>query len=395
MKNHYSSLIHQFINILNNMKKFFTLFLAALVAISLTTCEYDDKELWKEVDSLNEQLNNLNSEVATLKVLLDALNKGKVITNVQQDEDGYTLTFNDGKTVSIKHGQNGVDGEDGEDGEDGDSQFVSVKIEGNQVVITMADGTSIVLPLEYTYTEIRVLTFEDKDYKGTSANYWSSMIPSDGQNGGGHSTYSWHDAGNTELRFSHTEGAFSGEAGVSNYFGSDLSIATGNASGYLYDLQAYNVSGGHSGTNFCTHFGYKEVDGTTVDGTSLPLLEFADGEARVIDHMWVTNTTYAVAQLTDMSAFAGIPDYQLSESTTFKIVVYGYADIDDEVSSTTAEFYLLKNKEFVTEWTKWDLTVLGKVAKVQFNLVGSDDLYGQWGLGAPGYFAYDDIAVRF
>jgi len=111
--------------------------------------------------------------------------------------------------------------------------------------------------------------------------------------------------------------------------------------------------------------------------------------------MWVTNTTYAVAQLTDMSAFAGIPDYQLSESTTFKIVVYGYADIDDEVSSTTAEFYLLKNKEFVTEWTKWDLTVLGKVAKVQFNLVGSDDLYGQWGLGAPGYFAYDDIAVRF
>jgi len=65
VKNHYSSLIHQFINILNNMKKFFTLFLAALVAISLTTCEYDDKELWKEVDSLNEQLNNLNSEVAT------------------------------------------------------------------------------------------------------------------------------------------------------------------------------------------------------------------------------------------------------------------------------------------------------------------------------------------
>jgi hypothetical protein len=373
------------------MKKFFALFMAVWVVISLTTCEYDDKELWQEVDSLNEQLNTLNSEVATLKVLLDALNKGKVITNVQQDEDGYTLTFNDGKTVSIKHGK---DGEKGEDGADGDTQFVSVKIEGDRVVITMADGTNIVLPLEYTYSEIRVLTFEDKDYKGTSTNYWSSMIPSD-QKGGGHSTYSWHDAGNTELSFSHQEGAFSGEAGVSNYFGSDLSIATGNASGYLYDLQAYNVSGGHSGTNFCTHFGYKEVDGTTVDGASLPFLEFADGEARVIDHMWVTNTTYVVAQLTDMSAFAGIPDYKLSESTIFKVVAYGYPDIDDEVSSTTAELYLLKNMNFVTEWTKWDLTGLGKVAKVQFNLVGSDDLYGQWGLGAPGYFAYDDIAVRF
>ncbi len=49
----------------------------------------------------------------------------------------------------------------------------------------------------------------------------------------------------------------------------------------------------------------------------------------------------------------------------------------------------------VTTWQKWDLSVLGEVVSVAFNIVGSADLYGDWGLNAPAYFAYDDIAVRF
>jgi hypothetical protein len=49
----------------------------------------------------------------------------------------------------------------------------------------------------------------------------------------------------------------------------------------------------------------------------------------------------------------------------------------------------------ITEWTKWDLTSLGKVAKVAFNLEASSDLIGEWGLASPAYFAYDDVTVRF
>ena len=41
------------------------------------------------------------------------------------------------------------------------------------------------------------------------------------------------------------------------------------------------------------------------------------------------------------------------------------------------------------------MSVLGAVVSVAFNIVGSADLYGDWGLNAPAYFAYDDIAVRF
>ena len=49
----------------------------------------------------------------------------------------------------------------------------------------------------------------------------------------------------------------------------------------------------------------------------------------------------------------------------------------------------------VTTWQKWDLSVLGEVNAVAFNIVGTNDLYGQWGLNTPAYFAYDDVAVRF
>ena len=52
-------------------------------------------------------------------------------------------------------------------------------------------------------------------------------------------------------------------------------------------------------------------------------------------------------------------------------------------------------KQIITEWTKWDLSVLGKVVKVEFNLVGSDDMVGDFGLVVPAYFAYDDVAVQF
>ncbi|MBR2049560.1 MAG: DUF4465 domain-containing protein, partial [Rikenellaceae bacterium] len=75
-------------------------------------------------------------------------------------------------------------------------------------------------------------------------------------------------------------------------------------------------------------------------------------------------------------------------------VATGY-DVEGNVTATT-EFMLCDGKDkIVNEWTKFDLSCLGKVAKITFNLVGSDDLSGDYGLNCPAYFAYDDVAVRF
>lgn len=45
------------------------------------------------------------------------------------------------------------------------------------------------------------------------------------------------------------------------------------------------------------------------------------------------------------------------------------------------------------DWTRWDLSGLGKVLKVTFNVTGSSD--NGYGFSQPAYFAYDDVAVRF
>ncbi|MCS3024912.1 DUF4465 domain-containing protein [Bacteroides xylanisolvens] len=48
----------------------------------------------------------------------------------------------------------------------------------------------------------------------------------------------------------------------------------------------------------------------------------------------------------------------------------------------------------ILEWTKWDLSALGKVVKIDFNVtLGSND--NGYGFSQPAYFAYDDVAVRF
>ena len=245
----------------------------------------------------------------------------------------------------------------------------------------------------YEKYELRTLTFEDADYVGSEGStYWSDFIPTSGQYGSGHGSYTWYDEGNTELLFYPVMGDFGyygGHAGISNYVGTDWE----NEGNYMHDLQAYNVTGGHSGENFNTHFGYVDDSGYGMNNT-MPSFEFGDEVARVIDHMWVTNTTYAYNQ----SQGAGFGStYVLSDESTFKIVAYGYDSLaEDAAPVTSTEFYLLeKGKKFVTEWTKWDLSSLGKVVKVAFNLVGSDDMVGDYGLAVPGYFAYDDVTVRF
>ena len=56
-------------------------------------------------------------------------------------------------------------------------------------------------------------------------------------------------------------------------------------------------------------------------------------------------------------------------------------------------FYITKDGVTVTDWTKWDLTALGEVVKVNFNIIGTND--NGYGFSQPAYFAYDDVAVQF
>lgn len=64
-----------------------------------------------------------------------------------------------------------------------------------------------------------------------------------------------------------------------------------------------------------------------------------------------------------MTAPAGKDDW-------VKLVAIGY-DEDGKEVATRPEFYLVGAEGNILEWTKWDLSALGKVVKIDFNVTGS------------------------
>ena len=294
--------------------------------------------------------------------------------------------------------------------------------------------------------ELRILTFEDKDakfepyyldyvnnYEGKEIKKWSDLIDSPQYMGpltyGNNQTdamYTWWDEGNTELMHTFPDNYaycfWGGGHAISNYWGAGYADEDRNAHIAKYYGQDYvdqwagkpgadgalgwfNVQmmvsvAPHSGENFAVHYGYKDFFNYI---ENLPEIAFADGEMRVIDHMYVTNTNYTLNQLVngvkseEGNTFGGSWE-GLNDDAWLKIVAYGFDDVDADAYAepiSEVEFYLVQGKNVVTDWQKWDLSVLGKVAKVRFNFLYSDEMGGRYGFTIPGYFAYDDIAVRF
>ena len=239
--------------------------------------------------------------------------------------------------------------------------------------------------------EVRVLTFEDSDYKGSDNgrlgfHNWSSLI--DAQYNGellypqeeSNWIYNWNDENNTFLasQFADNYGDrqfWGGGHAVSNYV--DANLANGD---YLHQL-AIPVAGGHSGSNFCVH------NGTNDDVTKQPSFYFMDGRERIVDHMWVTNTTYALNVMKN----GGYGIEPFGADNYLKIIATGLSAAG--TATGTCEFLLAQGANIVDGWTKWNLSSLGKVAAVAFTMEGNQN--NSYGLATPTYFAYDDVTVRF
>ena len=250
--------------------------------------------------------------------------------------------------------------------------------------------------------ELRTLTFEDADAKFTpyildyankTISTWSDLVD-DAQYYGTltyttDGIYTWCDEQNTLLTHSFTAPYWNGGHAISNFICTGYTNDNLPANTAWYELQFATLQGGNNGSkNFCVHNGH--VDDYNTDYTTLQKIAFADSVARVIDHMYITNTCYVLNSLVYGDGY----NPPANDTTKLYVVAVGQDANGHEISRTTFSLYNGKDT-LVTEWKKWDLSVLGEVNAVAFNIVGTSDLYGQWGLNAPAYFAYDDIAVRF
>ncbi len=249
---------------------------------------------------------------------------------------------------------------------------------------------------------LRVLTFEDKE----GDSYWADLID-EPQSGGSllygdvyneEDAYTWCDEGNTNLTHTipynyYSYNFWGGGHAISNYSSSDFETY-GDYMSQLTVLNTYaendglmRTGGGHNGSdNFAVHYGYSDDSGFNMT-ENLPTISFSDGKARVIDHMYVNNTTYPLNCFTFGNEFT-VP---IGENDWVKITATGY---NGENKTTTSEFYTVNGRDnIVTEWTKWDLSGLGAVTSIEFNMAGSND--NGYGFSQASYFAYDDVAVRF
>ena len=292
---------------------------------------------------------------------------------------------------------------------------MTLSLVNSAVITAFAEETQTTAPstgeTQAANYDLRVLTFEDADYKGgtnfAGKNDWSSLID-DPQYGGsmlypdGSGTtdeskaYTWYDAGNTELKHTLPKSwnnycYWGGGHAVSNYASGEFTTyGSFNSQLTVYKKDATDLvrtGGGHNGSdNFAVHFGYKDNSGYT-DSQILPSFSFGDGAARVIDHMYVNNICYALnCYLNGNGQTAKIGD-----DDWVKLTATGY---NGETKTGEASIYLCNGPtNIITDWTKFDLSGLGAVTKVEFNITGSSD--NGYGFSQPAYFAYDDVAVRF
>ena len=244
----------------------------------------------------------------------------------------------------------------------------------------------------------KVLTFEDADYKGSGnfmgANDWSSIIDSKQNNGdllygSMAESYMWWDEGNTELiselcpsQWGMGVAFWNGGHAISNYIEMDLKKGSPDT-----QLSVYNAKGGHNGSkNFAINFGSLPVPADYENTEFLPHIYFADGVCRVVDHMYVCPTTYMYNSVINGDSMTK----PMGKDGFVKIIAVGIDDMGKVTGQV--EFPMVENGVHVTDWTMMDLSSLGKVFMIKFNMVSSEA--NAYGMLTPAYFAMDDVAVR-
>lgn len=109
------------------MKKLLHLLCLIISGIIVVSC-YDDSALWDSVkdhesriSKLEAQCKELNTNITSLKTLVDAYLSADYITDVTPvleggEEVGYVITFAKNGKITIYHGEDGADGQNGQDG---------------------------------------------------------------------------------------------------------------------------------------------------------------------------------------------------------------------------------------------------------------------------------------
>ena len=100
---------------------------------------------WSAFVSLRVLCNQLNTNIASLQTIVNALQNNDYVTSVvpvtrNGKEVGYTITFSKSNAITIYHGKDGQNGQDGKDGQNGTTPVIGVNQDTDGVYYWTLNG---------------------------------------------------------------------------------------------------------------------------------------------------------------------------------------------------------------------------------------------------------------
>ena len=115
-------------------------------------------------------------------------------------------------------------------------------------------------------------------------------------------------------------------------------------------------------------------------------MSFADGQARAIKSMDVIGTTYLLGVIKNGDGYAKA---MTEKGDYVNVIVTGY---NGNAVTGTMKIALAKDGGFATDWMTIDMTPLGKVDVLKFEMESND--VSAYGMKAPKYFAFDNVVIK-
>lgn len=299
------------------MKKLFTLLAIALFGVAMWSCSYDDDDLWNEIGNIKTELARINKEVGTLQTLVDALNQQKTITSVEETATGYTITFNDGKTVEIKNGTNAPEvGIDLFEGVyywtiGGKGNWLT-DADGNKIPVAGKDGSKPQMAIDadgyWTVDGVRIKDAAGNDVKAAGSN---------GKDGD--SFFESVTDGDDEVTFTLTDGT-------------TIIIPKASAAGFAFVFPTQLPLGGTDVDNYYLFaFGEEKILAYTGDITAADLMSIPQGWAARIDPdkktVTVTAPAFAGSYYTEgILSLVGIDGKGKTQLASVRICAVDYSD---------------------------------------------------------------------
>ncbi len=155
--------------------------------------------------------------------------------------------------------------------------------------------------------------------------------------------------------------------------------------GFFNQYSVYNTSGYNKSKNFLVFYHV-----IFMGPAYTPAITFEKGKTEIVDHLYMNNSTWAALSMKNGDAIAK----KFTNGDWYKVTITGI-DANNK-KGTPIDFYLADFRNgktfFANEWTKVDLSELGEVNKITFELSSSDN--GTYGMNTPAYLCIDNIAIR-